>query len=734
MTIFPECDPRCKDVAHFYYGGKNLFYFNKNTPKINIEVLIRNMTIYLKHKYGITHYKRKLVEFAKTTGLGLNENNLLEVYMTDDCAETDFGKISPNLIILPIDSGGILPMTYYAANFEDNSAKGNSAQKIPKNHDLYRSSDIATIRETCKLFREFENGQRWLWHNELYGLAVALIQVETGKKIFLDILLANSHHHSYVDKYNKWVDNLDYFKMNNYKPEHCNNFCPYKDTCQHGKNLLSIIRVKYHHIVALENYVETYYPLAEAEADVREKIKEAVNAMDSYIRVIKAQTAIGKTRIYLELMRDSDRPFLIAVSSNELKHDVYDRALEMDIYNVMKTPSLHELKDSIPRNMWDKIFGYYESGRNHLVYPYIKKILKEYDIPCLEDHLEKSKEVREFKGHIITTHKRLLTMDDETLNRYEIIIDEDIICKAVIPNQQTITIPYLKEMLSKVDPYSKLADKIHRVIESVKKTELFILKSIEYDEEYDDIPIAFDISSFCKAECFCFRKAGSEPKLLHDCISFFKPIGFVNAKYTIVSATVNEMIYQSYFGSDRVKFYSCKEARLRGDLNQYIDKSMSRTDIGDNYKSILKQIENRLGVHKIITFKEYNEYAKLYLGKTEGCDYLKGQNINIIGTQHYPSFLYKLFAFTIGLKFNQKAEWKKNKIVVHNGGIFRFSTYTDDVLKNIQFWLIESELEQAVGRARLLRFDCSVNIFSNFPLRQANLRRFGWEDLRNDSK
>jgi hypothetical protein len=58
-------------------------------------------------------------------------------------------------------------------------------------------------------------------------------------------------------------------------------------------------------------------------------------------------------------------------------------------------------------------------------------------------------------------------------------------------------------------------------------------------------------------------------------------------------------------------------------------------------------------------------------------------------------------------------------LVEHNGWRFPFTTYEDPVLRNIQFYMIESELEQAVGRARLLRCDCTVHLFSNFPLRQA---------------
>ena len=35
--------------------------------------------------------------------------------------------------------------------------------------------------------------------------------------------------------------------------------------------------------------------------------------------------------------------------------------------------------------------------------------------------------------------------------------------------------------------------------------------------------------------------------------------------------------------------------------------------------------------------------------------------------------------------------------------------------------MTESELEQAVGRARLLWHDCTVYLFSNFPVQQAQI-------------
>ena len=48
-------------------------------------------------------------------------------------------------------------------------------------------------------------------------------------------------------------------------------------------------------------------------------------------------------------------------------------------------------------------------------------------------------------------------------------------------------------------------------------------------------------------------------------------------------------------------------------------------------------------------------------------------------------------------------------------------TFEDELLREIQMYSMESEQEQCVGRARLLREDCTVYLFSSFPCEQAEL-------------
>ena len=53
-------------------------------------------------------------------------------------------------------------------------------------------------------------------------------------------------------------------------------------------------------------------------------------------------------------------------------------------------------------------------------------------------------------------------------------------------------------------------------------------------------------------------------------------------------------------------------------------------------------------------------------------------------------------------------------------------SYKNEILQQIQFYLISSELEQAVGRSRLLRTNSTVFVFSNFPCEQADFCEFDY--------
>ena len=80
--------------------------------------------------------------------------------------------------------------------------------------------------------------------------------------------------------------------------------------------------------------------------------------------------------------------------------------------------------------------------------------------------------------------------------------------------------------------------------------------------------------------------------------------------------------------------------------------------------------------------------------------------------------LYKLLGEALG--YNTAGSITNHR-VERNNYEFRIMTFADKSMRNLQLFLIETELEQAIGRARVLREDCTVSVFSNSPCKQAEL-------------
>ena len=753
ITIYPEADKNCKNIAHMYFGGKRLIYFDESVPMINPESLIRNMSIYLRDVYRDTNYKRKIREFSRATGVALTSKDLPDVKVVDSLPElsstTDIGSgatinnnnISPIHYVYIMENGENLlngTKKIYRINFDNSSTSTTSVsqsdKKEPRNHREYRKSVLQDIRSKCQLFRAFENGTERLHHDELFGLATNIIQVESGISWFKNILQKHSKYDEYVDKYDYWERNLKYMNQNEYKPQSCNGFCPYKNQCQHGTNILSSSKIKDNHIEVLANYELELVSLDEAREDVRKAIFSALDANDDYIYVVKGATSTGKSESYLEYIKNNpDKKTLINASTNLLKNDLMGRTKKKGIPDSMVSPSLHEIRSELPLEVWNQIQKFWDTGRHKAVDMYINKLIEKNDKRCakiLDDYMEKKKDFNTFRGHAFTTHKKFQMMNAETLGKFSnIIIDEDFIFKSVATNHETVTVSELEALKDELGPGDPLYKKIKEILKYVnEKRMLFTLSPIEWDDENDDDEstpnYSFDVPSLYRAEYFCFREASQEPNLQEDSITFMKAVKLPKRKLIIASATADEKVYNYFFKDNIVKFYDCKIPRLVGNLNQYPDKTMSR-DCLIKDPGMLDYIQKVTGFSRMITFKMFNR-GPMWFGNAEGFDGWRGLSYNIVGTPHFPPWIYFLFASSLELDFDEKAKLE-NRIIEHNGCRVKLASFDDEVLRAIQFWMIESELSQSVGRGRLaIEENCTVNVFSNFPLLQARQGQFDW--------
>ena len=734
-TIFPEADSSCyRDCSKLYFGGKELLYFNDKIEPFTIESVFRNLTQFFKNRYGLKHYKDKLAKFSAETGIALTAKGFLDISVVDNPTETagaslnprDGGK-SPDTSVYIIGNGEIFPYDSFAVRLVDGTGKPSVAEAgsktakantSKKNHKPYRANTLTELHK-CQLYEDFYHGNRDLSHNELFGLATSMIQIENGPKSFDEI---QALHPRYYDneRRQKWNNNLRSFLDHEYKPMKCSKFCPYCEKCQHKSNILTTVCPKRGTIEPLLDYQTTYYSLEEVQEDTYHAIHNAYFSNEKRIHVIKAMTSVGKTTSYLRLM--SENPFdhfLIAAPTNLLKNEIYERALKMNL-NVKMTPSLEEIKDGLPKKVWRQIQRFYASGQHHLIHPYLHNLLKKENIPCLEKYLKEREELRNFHGCVITTHKYLLTMDKKRLNEFDaIIVDEDILFKSVVSNQCEISLSDLRKLL-KAPIDNLVKHKIQKLLHRSQNKLCIKLDSFEWTDNSDKLrQIPVDIPAFCAATHFYIRNKVNERNLSEDTVVFIKPATFFDdIKYIIVSATADHSIYSKFFGANQVSFYECKQARYLGNLFQYPQISMSRTSL-ESHPGLIRRLMRHFNLDErhVITFLK-EKIGFLHFGNTEGSNSLEGEDILVVGTPYHADFLYKLIAFTMGLEFDEDSEATQMP-VEHNGYQFWFTTFKNSELQAVQFWMIESELEQAVGRARLLRNSCNVYLFSNFILSQA---------------
>ncbi|WBX80321.1 hypothetical protein PD280_22595 [Virgibacillus salarius] len=150
--------------------------------------------------------------------------------------------------------------------------------------------------------------------------------------------------------------------------------------------------------------------------------------------------------------------------------------------------------------------------------------------------------------------------------------------------------------------------------------------------------------------------------------------------------------------------------------------------------------------HQLFSFIEQS-VKKIYLGRLdnkrtdsfsdsnwfdipEGFDNLKGENITVIGTPHLNPIAYLLISVALGYRMGLEESRMEYIPVERNGLRFYFTTYSNDsLLKEVQFYFVESQLLQAIGRARVNRFPAKVLILSNLPVVGAEYISFSQKEL-----
>ena len=704
MKIFPEADIQCKDASRLFFGGKELIYqdFNKI---INIPELIDSMIswIYFKSKHNATSI---IKEFCKSVGINM-VNGLPDIKVknvTDErCKE---------MVTTPIVYNSNCPHFLedsYIINFTEETLNSDTNKyditntKEPR-EKLVRNFNWEELSKNCKLYKEFSEGKYWAYHLELFGMATNLLAIKGGREKFFEALNKNNEY-----DLEKWNYQCNYIAKKNYIPQRCNNFCQHKNECEHGINMIWQSKVPRGRINVLSQ------PILKTLEKAEEQLIDTFNTIQATgklgeIFCIKAPTGIGKTELYLNAQNVT-----IAVPTHQLKKEIYSRCLEKS-NDVVMTPELpHLLKEDK-----DKINKLYNIGAYKAATKYLHDLARENSI--VQDYIDENNQALKAHKTLITTHQKLMYLQES--NNETIIIDEDILNNLI--NIGNLYMADLRQLEK-----TRFSPKTQTTVDSLLST---IISSKEH--------IVYEMPSYLlKNSKEVYKVILKNPKINSNILGFFdcthyiktftkdkkEVIHFVNKrelpinkKIILMSATLNESICKLVFG-DRLIWVDIGDVEMTGEIIQYPQRSFSRWQINhnDNLLSIAKAI---VGDLPTITYKslenEFNTVATF--GATSGLDAYSGQDMAVVGTPHVNEIAYLLFANALGLKPKLNDSQMHYVKIKRNGFEFYFNTYSDDLmLREIQLHMIESELLQAIGRARLLRNKCKVILLSNLPITQA---------------
>ncbi|WP_375191042.1 hypothetical protein [Chryseobacterium sp.] len=557
--------------------------------------------------------------------------------------------------------------------------------------------DWVRARTKIKVLDVFFEGE-WLHHEELFGLATNMIYIDGGEKLMKETMEKyNKVGKTFYDENNFSI--LPYVKKMKYYPMPVYKFSKH-DIDSEIHDIITEVRSVRGHIEILRK--EEKITLQVAEEKMISSFNEVLkNDEKETTYIFNLPTAIGKTRLLTDLEKS-----VIAFPTNNLKNEVCtkmktDFVASPDTIN-FKNPSLKK-----------RIDYYYQIGLPKKAMKIIRKISKSYntlDAKIANDYIIQLEQCNDVEKSILTTHKRVL--NSESTSHETVVFDEDPLNSLVEIKRTSLTdlsgVQYLYE------PLRGVLDILHPLSDGIFQTPEF---NVDFEDLFrfcDDKNIfETNVFDFLRSKYFIKKGANIQYVLKNDL-----PKG---SKNIIMSGTVSVDFYQKLYPNRIFQCIDVGNVSQVGSIIQYTGRSCSRDGLFRYGDKISKEV----GSETVITFKDFkgifeNSPDEIHFGNCSGYDVLKGKDLVVVGTPHRNNNEYFLLAKLMGVDFDYFHSVFRYQKVQFNGFEFMINTFDNEGLRNIQLTLMQSDLIQAVGRARTLRYDCKVQLYSGLPLRIAD--------------
>ena len=668
IDSFPQSDKSCKDAARMFFGGRNGELLNPEP--IPLDKIVEFICINLIS--GDDNQTRKIEE--NWYNLLLYNNNIQKN------ARIDIEQKSTSTVI---------PQA---------KLHTNKYLESLKNHNF----NFEKLKDRVQIFREFSEGKR-LSHNELLGLATNLIWTKGGLSRMKSTML--KYNHLGMTDYSQHNFNiLPYVKKMGYYPMWLKKFSPYPDDWNYN-NLISAGKDTRGMIEVLQPHNKI--TLEQGEQEFERVFNEVLKKDDKKIYLIKATVGLGKTAKIVNLNECT-----LAFPTHDLITEVSDRMT----VNYVTTPPIPTFFD---KQHNDKIGYLYKTGLNKEVYSIIRSIATDTsgdyynakDRTLAMQYLEHNTKAIKSSETVLTTHIRAM------MNEYQhdtIIFDED-------PLDSLVEIKKLDTKDLHIINSGQFSQEATReaisYINTTKPGEM--TETPRYAVDYEQLLPAIlwsDVSSNVIRffESTYFTKDERYDHVVHYITKRELPS---DKKIIILSATAPIPIYEKLFG-DRLEVIDLGNVKNQGNVEQHTNRSFSRSSLT---KADLEDVKELVGNKPVITFQSFSDKInsdnlEIHYGNCEGFDSLKGEDIVVLGTPHLNNIVYFLYAKVLGITLDDEGCLMRHQKIEWNGFRFMFMSFNDEQLRNIQLSLIESELQQAVGRARTIRTDAKVMVYSNLPL------------------
>jgi len=673
FSLFPDADQGCKDASRNFFGGKECTIVHLNP--ISTSEFIDALTIQLYSKDSKSFRKVPLESsYYRELNSAQKPTFLYNIYRN--------GQISAEGSSTPHP-----PTT---------SVQGAKKTRI----------DIEQARKKIKILDEFLNGT-WLFHPQLFGLATNLIHIEGG----FQLMIKTMEKYNNLGKTNYTQNNfniLPYVNKVKYHPKPIYSFSSFPE----DNDLYDIVSTT-RDVRGLIEIIEPTRKIKinEAEEIMKKKYKEVINSGETgKIYLFSLPTAIGKT----ELLTDTRAT--IALPTHDLKNEISKR---MTVDHSMTPDPIGFDDESINT----KLQYYYSIGLPtkamgilyHVANPVNSMSYSSEDVIIAKNHLSELIESVNSPKTVLTTHKRALFTD---YKHDTLIFDEDPLNSMLEIKSLEIPDLYLLFLGSGKKEIKAICDHLEgSTVGEIKSTPTF---SFDVDDLIDSIS-----SKGLETNVFEFFDSSyyirSDNKTIHYIVKRNLPC---DKKIIIMSATLPIYIYQKLFG-DRVEVIDVRDVEQTGTITQYTKWSCSRNGLS----RYVETISNKVGELPVITFNSFGSHFKnpvkeMYFGNCSGYDSLKGVDMAVVGTPHGNNIQYFLTAKMLDLEFKTTDTTMSHQKIEFNGFRFKFNCFDNEELRRVQLSLIESNLIQAVGRARTQRTNAHVDLYSNFPLRMSDEFKF----------